>query len=218
MGSRKYRARLFIALRKHLLSPLLVWFLRLWAKSMKLEKRMDFETLKGHIIAILHGNALCAGLISVDRGFFVLVSRFRDGEFASEILSGLGHTCIRGSSEEGKPEKGGSAALLKLIRLCKEGHSVVITVDGPKGPRGVVKPGVVLLAQRASVPILPTYISCERAIRLKSWDRHLVPLPFSKLRVVFAKPIFVSADDLVEAKLSELEAAFREIAGEEYGL
>ncbi|MEN3034137.1 MAG: lysophospholipid acyltransferase family protein [Aquificaceae bacterium] len=217
MGSGKYREGIFRAIRKRLIVPFIVWVLRLWAKTMRLEKRIDFENLKGHIIAILHGNSLCAGLVSIDRGFFVLVSRFRDGEFASELLSGLGHITVRGSSEEGRPEKGGSVALLKLIKVCKDGHSVVVAVDGPKGPKGVIKPGVILLAKKAAVPVLPVYISCQKAIRLKSWDRHLIPLPFSTLKVIFAKPIFVSESDSIESKLSELEVAFREIAKEEYG-
>jgi lysophospholipid acyltransferase (LPLAT)-like uncharacterized protein len=78
-----------------------------------------------------------------------------------------------------------------MLRLAGEGRSLAITPDGPRGPAGVVKPGLVYLASRAGVPVLPVAAACARAWRLHSWDRFTIPLPFARVVVGYGAPVTV---------------------------
>ncbi|MFN3870692.1 MAG: lysophospholipid acyltransferase family protein [Aquificaceae bacterium] len=188
-----------------LLAPFVAFLLRLIHKTIRWDKRIDYELYKGKIIALLHGNALGVAMLGIDRGIYALVSRFRDGDIAESFLISLGYRVVRGSSEEGKPQKGGSASLLRLLKVLKEGHTVAITVDGPKGPYGKVKPGVILLAQKSGIPIIPVYVSFDWYIRLNTWDRLIIPVPFSRAKVRVGSPLWVLPEDSIESKREELE-------------
>ncbi|MCS7263067.1 MAG: lysophospholipid acyltransferase family protein [Aquificaceae bacterium] len=187
------------------LAPFVAFLLRLFHKSIRWDKRVDYELYRGKIIALLHGNAMGVCMLGIDRGIYALVSRFRDGDIAEKFLLHLGYKVVRGSSEEGRPQKGGSVGLLKLIKLIKQGETVAITVDGPKGPCGKVKSGVILLAQKTGVPIVPVYVDFDWAVRLRTWDRLLIPLPFSKARVRVGNPFWVLPEEDIEVKREELE-------------
>ncbi len=188
-----------------LLLPLSVLYLRLLSRTVRWERRYDFEKDRGKIYALWHGNALCMALMGIDRGIYTLVSRFRDGDVAEYILKGLGYGVVRGSTEEGRAEKGGRVGVLKLLQVLKEGHNVAITVDGPKGPAFEVKSGVVFLAQKSGCPIVPAYAHFERSIRLNTWDLFTIPLPFSRARLVVGREIKVGPEDSLEEKVKELQ-------------
>ncbi len=187
------------------LAPFVAFLLRLIHKTIRWDKRIDYELYRGKIIALLHGNALGVAMLGIDRGIYALVSRFRDGDIAEKFLLSLGYRVVRGSSEEGKPQKGGSVGLLRLVKVLREGNTVAITVDGPKGPYGKVKAGVILLAQKTGVPIIPVYVDFEWYIRLKTWDRLIIPIPFSKAKFRIGNPLWVLPEDSIEAKKEELE-------------
>jgi len=188
-----------------LLLPLIAFVIRLLGRTIRWETRYDFERDRGKIYALWHGNALGLALFGMDRGIVVIVSRFRDGDIADGILKRLGYETVRGSTEEGKEEKGGRVALLKLIELLKEGKNVAITVDGPKGPAYKAKEGVIFLAQKTGATILPTCVKFERSIQLRTWDRLVIPYPFTKGRLLMGKPIEVKPEDSLEEKRKELE-------------
>ncbi|MCX8076038.1 MAG: lysophospholipid acyltransferase family protein [Aquificaceae bacterium] len=194
---------------KHRIAVILAGFvgflLRLLHKSIRWDRRVDYELYRGKIIALLHGNALGVVMLGIDRGIYALVSRFRDGDIAERLLLGLGYKVVRGSSEEGKPHKGGSTGFLRLVKLLREGHTVAITVDGPKGPYGKAKAGVVVLAQKTGIPIIPVYVDFNWCIRLNTWDRLTIPLPFSKAKVRIGDPFWVLPEDDIELKREELE-------------
>jgi len=194
----RYRISVFLA-------PFVAFLLRLIHKSIRWDRRIDYELYRGKIIALLHGNALGVAMLGIDRGIYALVSRFRDGDIAEKFLLSLGYRVVRGSSEEGKPQKGGSVGLLRLVKVLREGNTVAITVDGPKGPYGKVKAGVILLAQKTGVPIIPVYVDFEWYIRLKTWDRLIIPIPFSRAKVRIGNPLWVLPEDSIEAKREELE-------------
>ena len=122
-------------------APFIAFLLRLIHKTIRWDRKIDYELYRGKIIALLHGNALGVAMLGIDRGIYALVSRFRDGDIAEKFLLSLGYRVVRGSSEEGKPQKGGSVGLLRLVKVLREGNTVAITVDGPKGPYGKVKAG-----------------------------------------------------------------------------
>ena len=122
-----------------------------------------------------------------------LVSPSKDGEYATRILESRGIHIVRGSSS-----RDGLKALLRTARLMRdENYHACTSVDGPRGPRHVVKEGFVFLAMRTPAHIVPIRVFMERAkIFSRSWDRFQVPLPFSKVHVVFGTPYLPEAGDI----------------------
>ena len=100
--------------------------------------------------------------------------------------SALVSVAVRGSSS-----RGGSGALLGMNRALAGGHIAAFTIDGPRGPRFVAKPGPVMLARMSGAPILCFYLAAERPLILRSWDAMMIPRPFSKVHVRWTKLIHV---------------------------
>lgn len=116
----------------------------------------------------------------------VLVSRSRDGELISRVMARLGVETSRGSSS-----RGGALGLRDLLRRAREGSDIAVTPDGPRGPLRRAQPGVVLAAAASGLPLVPVAIEASRARLLSSWDRMVVPLPGSRVEVVYGEPIRV---------------------------
>jgi hypothetical protein len=123
------------------------------------------------------------------RGIVVMTSSSFDGEYIARIIEKFGYGAVRGSSS-----RGAVRALLGMHTEIEEGRSVAFTIDGPKGPVYVAKPGPVLLARNTQVPIMPFYIAAENGWVLKSWDKFVIPKPFSKVHVRVGRLINVPAD------------------------
>ncbi len=123
-------------------------------------------------------------------GVYVLVSHSKDGEFVAQTLHRLGFRTARGSSS-----RGGGAAFIKLMDVVRDGQCVAFTPDGPRGPLRSVQPGVLALAAKMEIPIVPLAWAGTRTKELKSWDRFLIPLPFGRYQVVFGEPISFTEDD-----------------------
>jgi len=109
------------------------------------------------ILAFWHGRQLMIPLAYQGREIHILISRHRDGELISRIMSRFGYHSVRGSST-----RGGTAALRQLIKLGRSGVDIAITPDGPKGPRYVAQPGVIQIAKVTGLPILPLAFSCSK--------------------------------------------------------
>jgi lysophospholipid acyltransferase (LPLAT)-like uncharacterized protein len=122
-------------------------------------------------------------------GIRVMTSSSFDGEYIARIIEKFGYLAVRGSSS-----RGAVRALLGMHTEVEAGHSVAFTIDGPKGPLYVAKPGPVLLARNTQAPIMPFYIAAESAWVLKSWDRFVIPKPFSRVHVRVGRVIHVPAD------------------------
>jgi lysophospholipid acyltransferase (LPLAT)-like uncharacterized protein len=120
------------------------------------------------------------------RPIAIMVSQSKDGEFISRIIEALGWHVARGSSS-----RGGKKALKELLRLLRSGVSVGHIVDGPRGPFGEIKPGLLSLAQISGMPIVPMIISPEKKWVCNSWDRFMVPKPFSRVLIRFDREIYV---------------------------
>jgi len=139
----------------------------------------------------------------------VMTSRSRDGEFIARVIRRFGFVPVRGSSS-----RGGQRALLEMSQLLADGHAVAFTIDGPRGPRYVAKKGPVLLARMSGAAITAFYVAVERAWVLNTWDRLVIPKPFSRIHVRFARKIFVprDADDTaMEQYHAEMQAALDRI-------
>ena len=123
------------------------------------------------------------------RPICVLVSQSRDGELLTRILARFGIQTARGSTS-----KQGSGAIREVLRRIKAGNDSGITPDGPRGPRGIVKPGIVQAARISGAPIVTLAYTLGWKKELRSWDRFQIPLPFSTCRFVWGAPIPIPAD------------------------
>ncbi len=189
--------------------PIVAKILRWWSKSIKWDVDYDFKNDRRKIYAILHGHALGLALHGVDKDIYVLSSRSPDGEISARLLESLGYNVIRGSTEDGDPSKGGRFGALRLIKVLKKGGKMALTVDGPKGPYLSVGKGIIFLAQKTGCPILPMYVRFDKAKTLNTWDRFLIPFPFTRGTIEFGKLIYVKEDDDIEEKRKELEEVMR---------
>ena len=120
------------------------------------------------------------------KGLAAMVSASKDGGFLAGILECFGVQPVRGSSSRRGPQ-----ALLELTGWAKRGWDLAITPDGPRGPCYRAQEGVIALAQLTGVPIVPVSYHLGWKIRLRSWDRFQIPLPFSRCEMAFEKPIRV---------------------------
>jgi lysophospholipid acyltransferase (LPLAT)-like uncharacterized protein len=122
-------------------------------------------------------------------GFAIMVSRSFDGEYIARTIEKLGFLAVRGSSS-----RGGAKALLGLRRQLEQGASVAFTIDGPRGPKYVAKPGPVLLSRASALPMAAFYVAISDAWVLNTWDAFMIPKPFSKALVRVSAKTQVPAD------------------------
>lgn len=169
---------------------------------------------KGHFIALWHGRMLLGVNQHGSSQWWVLVSDHQDGDISGALLEQFGYRVVRGSST-----RGGARAVRQMLSILDEGAVVVITPDGPRGPRHSIKPGVVWLSRATGFPIVPVGFACDRAWRTKGWDRFNIPKPWSRVVMIYGAPIRVersvddagltaATDSLREALLALEERAF----------
>jgi len=135
----------------------------------------------------------------------VLSSDSFDGEWTGRIIRKFGFVKVRGSSS-----RGGVRALLGMRKELEQGWTVSFTIDGPRGPRFVAKPGPVILARATGVPMAVFHIAIDRAWILNTWDRSMIPKPFSRALMRVSRQIAVpaDADDAAKDRFhGELQAA-----------
>ncbi len=184
------------------------WAVVLYYSTIRIVKdRMSESGLNRHprpraIFAFWHSHQLSTLWHYRRTGAAILVSASRDGEYISRVAASLGYLPIRGSSS-----RRGAVGLKELIRLARQGRTVGITPDGPRGPRHSVSSGVLVLAQKSGCPIIPVAIGFTRFWELPSWDRFRIPKPFSKGYSCWGEPLHVPA----EAGAAELEKLAQEL-------
>ena len=138
------------------------------------------------VFTLWHGRLLPCTYHHRGQGVVTLISQHRDGEYITRVVRKWGYTAVRGSTT-----RGGLEALRELIRHVKDGRSLAITPDGPKGPRETMKPGPVIIAQRTGAPVIPVVSGADRAWFFGGWDRFLIPKPFARLHIIYGEPVFV---------------------------
>jgi len=141
---------------------------------------------ENYIGALWHNRLLIFPLVL--RRFFpnrhgaALISASPDGDLLSNAIHRFNYDVVRGSSS-----KLGASGLLQLSDVLAGGRDVVITPDGPRGPAYEIGPGLVFLAQKTGAPVLPINMEYSSCWRVKSWDRFIIPKPFSKVRVIIGQ-------------------------------
>jgi lysophospholipid acyltransferase (LPLAT)-like uncharacterized protein len=168
-----------------------------------------------------------------ERRAAALISRHRDGRFIAAIMTRFSVATVHGSSakpgggstsgqskggrdkggrDKGGRDKGGAAALRAMLARLAAGNAVIVTPDGPRGPARVAAPGTIQLAALSGAPILPSAARLRRQLRLGTWDRMILPLPFGRGAIVCAPPIRVARHDDRQAAGARLTIALTEAA------
>jgi hypothetical protein len=146
------------------------------------------KPVKGNYIAALWHNRLLLISIVLKKYFpqrpgAGLISASRDGDLIADVTKRFGFDVVRGSSS-----RMGASAVRELGEVLAAGRDVLITPDGPRGPVYVLGPGIIFLAQKTGAPVVPVNLEYSSCWRIKSWDRFIVPKPFSKVRFVIGEP------------------------------
>jgi len=194
-------------LAARLLARLIGAALFLYRATLKVE-RLHFDrcvALKARGVPILftlwHGQMLLSIQAHRHEGIVTMASRSKDGEIIALWLERNGYAVVRGSTT-----RGGGQALREMVRHVRSGRHAALTVDGPTGPARVVQPGIVQLARLTGGWILPITSSSAKPRFLASWDRYLLPLPFSRNVVAYGEP-FPIGDDLSDGEAARRIAA-----------
>jgi lysophospholipid acyltransferase (LPLAT)-like uncharacterized protein len=133
------------------------------------------------------------------RDMKVLISLHRDGRFIADVMRRVGMGVVHGSSAKDGRDKGGAGAFRNLLAVLRQGDAVALTPDGPRGPARVAAGGVAQLAAVSGAPVLPCAARLRHHLRLPSWDRLIVPLPFGRGVLVCLPTIAVPRDGAAEA-------------------
>ena len=188
--------------------------LKIWARTLRYEvddrAGVVGQPVKENYIAALWHNRLL--LISYVLKKFLpqrpgagLISMSRDGDLVADVTQRFGFDVVRGSSS-----RMGASALRELGTVLASSRDILITPDGPRGPAYELGPGIVFLAQQTGAPVTPINMEYSNCWRIKSWDRFIVPRPFSKVRVIIGQPHRVkstSTDEEFEAERLRLQEA-----------
>ena len=165
------------------------------------------------IFAFWHSRILLLSYHYKGMGASILVSDSADGEIIAQIILRQGQSTVRGSTG-----KGGLRALTRQIRDIRINHRPgVVVPDGPQGPNQKVQPGVILLAQKTGCPIIPITYSSKWRIEFNSWDRFILPLPFSPAIIIHGRPLSVPEDaspQKMDAYIKDLENELNRITFE----
>ncbi len=155
------------------------------------------------LFSFWHGCLLPLIATHRSRGIVALVSEHSDGEYIRRVLEPLGYGVVRGSTT-----RGGTRALFEMAARARAGCDLAVTPDGPRGPRRAVGAGVLAIARRAGIPIVPVGACAAPAVSLPTWDAFLIPLPGSRLSVCYGEALVIPLDgpddsDSLRALLAE---------------
>jgi lysophospholipid acyltransferase (LPLAT)-like uncharacterized protein len=189
--------------KRHLAVPVGRMFAQTLAASWRFSEHNtgDFDRLRAEgkpfLLAVWHGQLFVAVMANRHRDFSAMASTHGDADLIARMMMRWGYIFVRGSSS-----KGGRAALLQMVEHLKDGRHFAITPDGPRGPRGVPKPGTLVAAVRSSAAIVTMHFEVSSAWRFKSWDRFCLPKPFSRVRAIYSDAWY--PPDTSEESMTEL--------------
>lgn len=183
------------------------WFLSLYAKTTQLTVEND-DVFRRHLegggrVVLASWHQRFFGGFYVPRIYgtphCIMISRSRDGDFVAGVVAHIGWRAIRGSSS-----LGGKEALRQMVDALMQDRVGGHIVDGPLGPPRMVKPGLITLAQRTGAAICPAYVSYENPWIFNSWDRFMVPKPFSRVLLRFDRALTSVPPDLDENRFEQI--------------
>ncbi len=190
--------------------PLLAALIDTWCRSCRVVERINEEAERnaiyacnGAVYATWHQRMFYFFRDYGNKHIVMMISKSKDGDYANEVALSLGFLSVRGSRlSEGRK------AMHQLIHMLKQGgFTAGMMADGPIGPPRVLKMGAVKIARETGKPVIPMMYGARRKIILKSWDRYILPVPFTDIVVYHGSPVFVPHD----ASEEECERIRREV-------
>ena len=205
------RLRLSPGAARTVVGPLLKALASSWRIRLVHEERwlQIYGAGRPHVFLLWHEALLPLLWQHRGQGVAIVVSEAREGQYLSDFAVSLGYRSLHGSST-----RGGARALLGAVRELQAGRAVAFTPDGPRGPRRELKPGVVTAAQRGGAVVVPIHAEADRAWRLHSWDRFMIPKPLTRVWIRYGRPFevgpgesgFSEGVELARARLDEVSA------------
>ena len=210
-----------LPLKKRLALVWVPWAFKLWFHLVGLTCKVTWigkeqvEALNAQgqnfIYAMWHNNVASANYLLRNHGLVVMISQSFDGQMVGRVLE-----LFNNQYEAGSTSKGGARALLQMVRRVKAGQLGVMTPDGPRGPRYVLQPGCISLAQKSGCPLVPFHVGYTNPRRFeRSWDGHQLPRMGSEMIVRLGSPYYVPAElkkDEIERVLQEFSALMKDNA------
>ncbi|MFQ5863135.1 MAG: lysophospholipid acyltransferase family protein [Candidatus Brocadiales bacterium] len=191
---------------------LLCWSLRIEERPSGSSRRLFSEGSSRAIIAFWHATMLVLAYMGRGQGIRVLISQHTDGEYIARVIGNMGFGVVRGSST-----RGGTRAMINMVREAEQGHFLAVTPDGPRGPREEAQSGIIFLAKKTGLPILPIGLGFSNCWRLPSWDGFRIPKPFSRVVLAFGEPITVPpelGEEELETYRQVLEKSLKGLSAE----
>ncbi len=189
-----------------------LWCATLRMKNLDSEAEDQIKSLTGpYILTLWHGRIFYLFYYLRNRpDYFLLISPSADGDLLAKLARLMGYSVIRGSTF-----KKAVPAARSLIRVLRDGQRIIIIADGSRGPRCVAQSGSVQLAGITKLPLFPMTFSAKNKVALNTWDKFILPLPFTRCSISFGSPIYLdsrSSEELVEEKRIELETQLNQLS------
>jgi lysophospholipid acyltransferase (LPLAT)-like uncharacterized protein len=191
------------------------WIIRIIGRTLRWQAEgwENYRAIEGArknaIFAFWHGRLFMATYFFRNRGIVVMISRNKDGEYIARVIKRFGYGTARGSSS-----RGSRGAMVELMRELRRDRPIGFTLDGPRGPRYVAKPGAVWIASKSGDPLFPFHISAEKKWVLTSWDQFQIPKPFTRARVCMGAPIYVkpgATEEEIEDARQNLQSVLEDL-------
>jgi lysophospholipid acyltransferase (LPLAT)-like uncharacterized protein len=200
-------------LKSTILSDILAQLLRIYLAFVFITSRIEFkiepkslEIIRGKeccIVSMWHSRILIFPKLKSYFGqFSAVISTHQDASLVESTLKIYGHKAVRGSSRK-QPVH----AMLGVMRILKNGGRIVVTPDGPKGPRFAINGNLANLAYQFKIPIISMCYSASRVKIFNTWDLFLLPFPFNKLQIEVGPPIYINEADNADAYLQSIMIA-----------
>jgi lysophospholipid acyltransferase (LPLAT)-like uncharacterized protein len=174
---------------------------RTWSFKRLGPEAFDPFRCRGSLFCFWHAYILPVAYFHRNSGIISMISGSRDGQRIAAIMQRWGIGAVRGSST-----RQGAAAIRASVRSLQQGQNIIITPDGPRGPAEQTKPGTAQIALMANVPVVPIRVVINRAWRLRSWDRFVIPQPWARIELHYSQPIGPCRDDGSPLSVEDLTA------------
>jgi lysophospholipid acyltransferase (LPLAT)-like uncharacterized protein len=166
------------------------WLILLIGYTLRI-RRVNYEPVKQlvnekkpHLFSLWHGRMFVPMFVHRQQGIIPMISQHADGEMITRVVKKLGYGSVRGSST-----RRGKEAFHELVDHLKSEGVGAMLPDGPTGPRHHFKPGTLFIASKADCPLVPVTFAAKSCWRVGSWDRFVVPKPFSKCVIFYGDPV-----------------------------
>jgi lysophospholipid acyltransferase (LPLAT)-like uncharacterized protein len=191
-----------------------LWCATLRMKNLNSEAEDQIKSLMGpYILTLWHGRIFYLFYYLRNRpDYFLLISPSADGDLLAKLARLMGYSVIRGSTF-----KKAVPAARSLIRILRSGQRIIIIADGSRGPCCVAQSGSIQLAGITKLPLFPMTFSAKNKVILNTWDKFILPLPFTRCSINFGSPINLTSrtsEELIEEKRLELETQLNQLSSE----